>query len=195
MQRCLGVLIGGSSHVGKSTLSKQLAAALDIELISTDDLARHPGRSWPGPRPQVAEYYERLSDETLHWFLKVHHENMWPRIGHIMEDRLRRSTPFILEGSALRPEYMATVDSALVKSVFLYAEDDFLRCRMIDESGFDSASPSAEVIIEKFIGRSIRDNREMLKAARGADLQCVDVARPDAIEALLNELVSRFNKT
>lgn len=45
MQRCLGILIGGSSHVGKSTLSKQLAAALGIELISTDDLARHPGRS------------------------------------------------------------------------------------------------------------------------------------------------------
>lgn len=90
---------------------------------------------------------------------------------------------------------MATVDIALFKSVFLYAEDDFLRSRMIDESGFDTASPSIAAIIEKFIERSIRDNREMLKAARDADLQCVDVARLDAIEALLNELVSRFNKT
>ena len=90
---------------------------------------------------------------------------------------------------------MATVESALFKSVFLYAEDDFLRSRMIDESGFDSASSSTAAIIEKFIERSIRDNREMLKAARDADLQCVDVARPDAVEALVDELVSRFNKT
>ena len=40
------ILIGGSSHVGKSTLSRSLADKLGWRLISTDKMARHPGRPW-----------------------------------------------------------------------------------------------------------------------------------------------------
>ena len=194
MQGFMGILIGGSSHVGKSTLSKKLAAPLDIELISTDDMARHPGRAWPSLRPQVAEYYERLSDETLHWFLKVYHENLWPRISRIIEDKIRRSRRFVIEGSALRPEYMAGLDRNIVKRVFLHAENDFLRGRMMKLSGYDNASRDAATVIEKFVERSIRDNMEMLKAARDSGLQCVDVARTDAIEALADEFAANFSK-
>ncbi|MEL7245323.1 MAG: 2-phosphoglycerate kinase, partial [Cyanobacteria bacterium J06573_2] len=40
------ILIGGSSHVGKSTLAQSLANKLNWNYISTDKLARHPGRPW-----------------------------------------------------------------------------------------------------------------------------------------------------
>ena len=38
------ILIGGSSHVGKSTLAQSLASKLGWRYISTDSLARHPGQ-------------------------------------------------------------------------------------------------------------------------------------------------------
>jgi 2-phosphoglycerate kinase len=53
------ILIGGSSHVGKSTLGQSLAAKLGWSYCSTDKLARHPGRPWVGangkPIPKLSK--------------------------------------------------------------------------------------------------------------------------------------------
>jgi hypothetical protein len=43
------------------------------------------------------------------------------------------------------------------------------------------------------VERSIRDKREMLEAARYAKLQCVDVAYPEALEALAKELAAAYS--
>lgn len=187
-QPALGILIGGSSHVGKSTLARALASSLGRELISTDDLGRHPGRPWPSVRPQVAEYYASLSDETIHWFLKVHHENLWPRIHQIIESHRQLAKPFVLEGAALRPEYVAQLEPGRITALFLYADDDFLRQRMVEEACRDDADEPKAALIDKFIERSLRENREMLEAARTADMRCVDVAVPGALDALMKEL-------
>ncbi len=40
----IGILIGGTSHAGKSTLAQSLAAKLGWNYLSTDKLARHPGK-------------------------------------------------------------------------------------------------------------------------------------------------------
>lgn len=184
-QPTLGILIGGSSHVGKSTLAKRLAYVLNRKIISTDDLARHPGRPWPSLRPQVAEFYSSLSDDTIHWFLKIHHENMWPRICHTVERCHMDSIPFILEGAALRPEYVMSLDPNIVSMVFLYADDDFLRSRMMDSADYSKATRSIIPIIDKFIERSIRENREMLEAARATHIPCFDVANPKVLDAFL----------
>ncbi len=184
----LGILIGGSSHVGKSTLAATLARSLGRELISTDALGRHPGRPWPSVRPQVAEYYASLTDETIHWFLKVHHENMWPRIRQIIDSHRQVTRPFVLEGAALRPEYVADLEPGSVTALFLYADDDFLRRRMMDEARRDVAYEQKAGIVEKFIERSLRENSEMLEAARTANIRCVDVAVPGTLGALTKEL-------
>lgn len=176
--------LGLLSHVGKSTLASALASSLGRELISTDNLGRHPGRPWPSVRPQVAEYYASLSDETIHWFLKVHHENMWPRIRQIIESHRQLAKPFVLEGAALRPEYVAQLEPGSVAAVFLYADEDFLRRRMMEEAGHSDADEATAAIIAKFIERSIRENRDMLEAAQAANIRCVDVATPGTLDAL-----------
>lgn len=185
LEPSLGILIGGSSHVGKSTLANELAAALGRDLISTDSLGRHPGRPWPSVLPQVAEYYFSLSDDTVHWFLKAHHENMWPRVRQLIEDYRLASKRFILEGAALRPEYVAQLDPGLITAVHLYADDDLLRHRMIERSDYERADRAIAAVIDKFIERSIRENREMLEAARAANIRCVDVGVPGSIDSLM----------
>ncbi len=71
------LLIGGTSHVGKSTLAARLASSLGWSTRSTDQLARHPGRPWrddasPLPADVVEEttkrylgIYERLTGKSL----------------------------------------------------------------------------------------------------------------------------------
>nr|WP_245494638.1 hypothetical protein [Rhizobium leguminosarum] len=88
---------------------------------------------------------------------------------------------------------MTKLDPNLLRAVFLYAEDDFLRARMMEEAGYKDATQSAASIIDKFVERSIRDKREMLEAARDAKLQCVDVAYPEALEALAKELAAAYS--
>ncbi|HEV7307630.1 hypothetical protein [Ensifer sp.] len=190
IQQPLGILIGGSSHVGKSTFAGTLARSLSRELISTDALGRHPGRPWPSVRPEVAEYHASLTDETIHWFLKVHHENMWPRILEVIDSHRQRAEPFVLEGAALRPEYVAQLEPGSVTALFLYADDDFLRRRMLAEARRDETYEQKAAIIDKFIERSIRENREMLEAARAAGIRCIDVAVPGALDALMQALSS-----
>jgi adenylate kinase family enzyme len=63
------ILIGGSSRIGKSTLAESLAMKLGWRHISTDSLARHPGRPWrakPESVPlHIAEHYLSLSTNAL----------------------------------------------------------------------------------------------------------------------------------
>ena len=64
------LLIGGSSHVGKSTLGESLATKLGWSYHSTDKLARHPGRPWVGTNGKaipehVVQHYKTLSVEAL----------------------------------------------------------------------------------------------------------------------------------
>lgn len=188
MNEPLGILIGGTSHVGKSTFAKMVALALGRDLISTDDLARHPGRPWPTVRAEVAEYYSNLSDETIHWFLKVHHENLWPRIEHIIDVHRQAAKPFVLEGAALRPEYMARIETGVVLPLLLHCSDALLRKRLIEGSRLEDADEATSALIGKFIKRSLRDNDDLLDAARKMQIRCIDVGVPGAIDTLAKEL-------
>ena len=175
-----GILIAGSSHVGKSTFAARLTKALGWSLISTDSLARHPGRPWPTVRPAVAEFYSSLSPETIHWFLKVHHENIWPLIREKIEGHIHDGRQFICEGSALRPEYLTTLNTSSTECVCLYADDDFLLSRMRNEAGYDHVDSSLRYIIDKFIERSLRDNSGLKASALSNHIRLVNAA--DMIE-------------
>lgn len=50
------LLIGGSSHVGKSTVAQSLASHLGWNYRSTDKLARHPGRPWQAKPKKVPNH-------------------------------------------------------------------------------------------------------------------------------------------
>ena len=69
MDRAKLILIGGTSHVGKSTVGRRLAEDLGWNYLSTDQLARHPGRPWRADGGQipddVAEHYSSLSVSDL----------------------------------------------------------------------------------------------------------------------------------
>lgn len=185
------ILIAGTSHVGKSTLAGLLSEKLGCEAISTDSLARHPGRPWPGIPAPVEEYYAELSAETIHWFLKVHHQNIWPLIRSMIGSGTNTGNPTIFEGAALRPELISPLLGNTVAGVFLHAGSGFLLKRMRSHAQYDDATASQRRIIDAFIERSLRENTEMLASAQQHHVPVVDVTKPKAFETLVADLAAR----
>ena len=185
------ILISGTSHVGKSTLAGRLSAELGCEAISTDSLARHPGRPWPGIPAPVEEFYSQLSAETIHWFLKVHHQNIWPLVRRLIESKTGTGNIVVFEGAALRPEFIAPLLGSTVAGIFLHAQNDFLSDRMRAHAGYKDATAGQRRIMDAFIERSLRENTEMLASARHHHVPIVDIANPEAFDGLVNELTAR----
>ncbi len=179
------MLIGGSSHVGKSTLAASLASTLGWPAASTDRLGRHPGRPWPSVPEHVAEHYLKLSPAAVYQFLLVHHENLWPRIAELISRHGGdpAAGPLVLEGSALRPELVAAVLDAgtatVVQAVWLVATPDLIRRRIVGDSGFATASARSRRMIEAFVGRSLTDNEQIAEQVRRLGLHWLDAANRD----------------
>ncbi|GLQ53688.1 hypothetical protein [Devosia nitrariae] len=186
-----GLLIAGTSHCGKSTLAQRVGAALGWRVTSTDKMGRHPGRPWPSIPAPVEEYYEALTDETIYWFLRVHHTNMWPLLVREIAAQVTAGGGFVFEGSALRPESIATLNHKGVAAVCLYADQAFLAERMRQESGYASKDDRQKLLIDKFIARSLRDSTESVEAARAHGIPIVDVADAGALEETAEQLVAR----
>lgn len=182
-----GILLGGTSHVGKSTLAAHLSRKLDWPAQSTDKLARHPGRPWPILRPQVAEFYTRLSPETIDWLLQVHYDNLRPRLDQIIDSLIVAGAGFIIEGSALRPDHVHHLHDAGVATACLHASRTFLRERMRRESEYVEREPSLQRICDTFIERSLRDNEAIVASANASGVPLVDVEDAGAVEALIRE--------
>jgi len=179
------ILIGGTSHTGKSTLAEAISRTHNDKLIATDSLGRHPGRPWPAVKPHVAEFYQRLSADSVYQFLLAHHSNLWPGIRALITRHRSEhpTTRLIIEGSAIRPEFVADV-SPKGKAVWLTASDDFLAYRIYTASGFQQATSSRKKLIDQFLARSLTDNRHIVSSAGSLGLRLIDIEGAGAVEEL-----------
>lgn len=183
------ILIGGSSHVGKSALSRSLAAALGWTHLSTDSLARHPGRPWrqtPENVPaNVAQHYLNLSvDELVEDVLRHYRLNVWPKVETIIASYSNDpyATGIVLEGSALWPEFATSLDLEKTAALWLIASDDIFRQRIYAESLYSSKSPAERIIIDKFLERTLAYNARMVEAVNQHGFLLVDVSQTDVTE-------------
>lgn len=174
----LPVLVLGTSHVGKSTCAKALGGLLGCPVISTDSLGRHPGRPWTGVPEPVLEFYRGLSTEAIHWFLRVHHENLRPLIRAVI-DEARADGGFVLEGAALRPENLEGWGIAPTSAICLHATPDALRERILKNSDYSSLSEAVKTATDAFIARSLLENTTLLESAREKGIRLVDTTEAD----------------
>jgi 2-phosphoglycerate kinase len=188
------ILIGGPSHGGKSTLARALASRLGWQYMSTDGLARYPGRPWGEVRPHVAEHYLSLSPDQLIEDVIRHYASMWPGIrslitAHACDPSTER---LILEGSALWPESVATLGLKRVGAIWLTASDSFFQARIYTASGFAHASEREQAIIAKFLGRAQRYNQRMMQALPRLGLPWVNVEETSSLESLMDTSLCRL---
>ena len=174
------ILIGGASHTGKSTLAQVLQRTLGWDCIATDSLARHPGRPWktmqkPVP-PHVANHYLSLSVDELLADVLRHYRNLWPDVCAIIRSYTSDSADgLILEGSALWPEPVATLDLEGIRAVWLTASDSFLQQRIHTTSQFDEATDQERALIEQFLRRTLLYNQCMMEEIHRLGLLSINV--------------------
>jgi 2-phosphoglycerate kinase len=184
------MLIGGTSHAGKSSLAAELAARLGYEALSTDKLARHPGRPWrqgaaPVP-PHVAEHYSTLTPAALIASVSEHYGRMWPMLRELIEQRAAASDApgLVLEGSALLPERVAELRRNDVAALWLAADEPLIEARMRRESRFEAADPAERALIEAFLERTRRFQRLTLENVARLGLPRLDVREDESISVL-----------
>lgn len=156
------LLIGGTSHVGKSTVARVVTERLGWDYQSTDSLARHPGRPWQtasGREEFVASYYTSLSvDELVADVLRHYRETVWPLVERIVAERLATDTApgLVIEGSAVLPDLVAELDSERVGAAWLVANEGLVTRRIHDESGYAAERPLQRALVDKFLARALR---------------------------------------
>lgn len=183
------ILIGGSSHSGKSALSESIAANLGWNRISTDTLARHPGRPWR-PEPEkvpdhVAEHYLSLSvDELIEDVLHHYRVNVWPKVEEIVASHINNPSQagLIIEGSALWPKLVATLDFDNIAALWLTASEAVFRQRIHNESLYHSKSLRERRMIDKFLERTFVYNAQMIEIANRHGYILVDVQQSNVEE-------------
>jgi hypothetical protein len=194
------VLIGGTSHAGKSTLAQALARRLGWRWVSTDSLGRHPGRPWAvDARPipaHVTEHYLSLSVGDLTTEQLSHYERMWPVIRSLVETHARDHDAggLVLEGSGVWPDRVAGISDSAVAAIWLTASAATVRSRIYSASRYAELVDDGPILVDKFVGRSIRYNEIMLSAVRRLDLACADVddvSSPEALLGLALQIVDR----
>ncbi len=184
------ILIGGSSHAGKSTVAESLAAKLGWSGLSTDRLAAHPGRPWrrtPGEKVMdiVAEHYLTLSvDELMEDVLRHYRANVWPQVVEIVASHQDESTTsgLVLEGSALWPEFATGLDFDKVGALWLTAHEETFRRRIYSNSRYSTKSPRGRRMIDKFLQRTVAYDARMVEAVRRQGFTLVEVLESDVTE-------------
>ena len=184
------ILIGGSSHAGKSTVSESLAATLGWSYRSTDKLAAHPGRPWrSAPEDKVmdivAEHYLSLSvDELMEDVLRHYWVNVWPQVEELIESYVNDSSAsgLVLEGSALWPEFPTRVDLDRVGALWLTAAEETFRQRIYTNSRYCTKGPRERKMIDKFLQRTVAYNARMVEVVDRRRFNLVDVLDSDPTE-------------
>ncbi|MEM6401924.1 MAG: 2-phosphoglycerate kinase [Cyanobacteria bacterium P01_D01_bin.116] len=190
------ILIGGSSHAGKSTLAQYLAAKLGWNYLSTDKLARHPGRPWVQENKKiipehVVEHYQNLSPEELFVDVISHYEkNVLPQV----ENLVRSEKHLIIEGSALYPRLVKNLVSENgVKTIWLTASKQLFQNRILSESNFNYVGEDEKYLIEKFLQRTLLYNQRMMEEVDNLGFISIDVESVKTVEELLTKCITIFS--
>jgi 2-phosphoglycerate kinase len=187
------LLIGGTSHVGKSALAQALAAEHGWEHLSTDRLARHPGRPWAtstGPFPgHLATHYLSLSIDELTTEQLRHYQRLWPRIEAIVTARATDTGAdrLILEGSGILPHRVAALKTPHTAAVWLTATAKVLRDRIYSASRFDERTGEEKIMVEKFLGRAERYDQLMLSAVSSLGFASIDTSAAPSTAELMKQ--------
>ena len=184
------ILIGGTSNTGKSTLAQRVSLKLGFEYLSTDSLARHPGRPWQEKLElipaHVREHYSLLTVDELISDLLHHYNNLWPKIDAILKSNGAQGRKVVLEGSALWP---TKIKEHNLNGIWLTAGDDFLKDRIYRSSNYQEKTFEEQKLIDKFLARTLRYNEIMMKHIDDYKLAHINIENFSDLDKLTNQCI------
>jgi 2-phosphoglycerate kinase len=193
------ILIGGSSHAGKTSLGQALASRPGWLHVSTDSLARHPGRPWRTESravpEHVAEHYLSLTVEELLADVLRHYRNLWQDIEAMISLHANDASTdrLVLEGSALWPESVASIRLENVAAIWLTASKRLFQTRIYSGSNFNEATGREKKMILKFLGRTYLYNQRMIESIKHLRLNSIDIESASSLEELSDICLQRLD--
>jgi 2-phosphoglycerate kinase len=175
------ILVGGTSHAGKSSVALVLSARSGWTSESTDRLGRHPGRPWRDAGevpPHVREHFLTLDDAALLDSVITHYRNMFPAIETLVRKHAdsAQEPRLVLEGSGIWPDTIAPLLSPQIAGIWLTIPDALLTERMFRESLHAERDAEGQRLIERFRDRAIAFNRAMMERVRALNLSWLEVS-------------------
>ncbi|MGH3312184.1 MAG: hypothetical protein ACRDP3_16615, partial [Streptomyces sp.] len=163
--------------------------------LSTDGLARHPGRPWRTPEwevpAHVAEHYGSLTVDEMITSVLDHYERLWPQIEELITAAVNSAgTGLVLEGSALWPVRVAQLAAPHTAAVWLTADDAVLRARVHAAGHYGEAAAEEQHLMEKFLARTSRYQTLMLDVVDRLGLDCIEASDGRSIEELANAVLA-----
>jgi 2-phosphoglycerate kinase len=184
------ILIGGTSNTGKSTLAQCVSLKLGFEYLSTDNLARHPGRPWNEKLEliptHVREHYSLLTVDELISDVLNHYNNLWPKIDALLKSNDAQGNKLVLEGSALWP---TKIKEHNLNGIWLTAGDDFLKDRIYSSSNYQQKTLEEQKLIDKFLARTLRYNEIMMKHIDDYKLAYINIENFSDVDKLANQCI------
>lgn len=184
------VLIGGTSHVGKSTFARALAQRMGWEYLSTDSFARHPGRPWrdDGEVPEIVQAYygSRKPDTLLEEVMEHYRKHVWPIAQAVVRARISNAydSCLVLEGSAIWPDCVVESGIDGVWSTWLTARPELIAERIRVNSRFAERTTAQQALIEAFTHRSLAFDVQVMNSVRRLAQRSADVSTPDSLDAM-----------
>jgi len=169
------LLVGGTSHAGKTSLAENIAANPGWTMRSTDKLAKHPGRPWKSTGsaapPHVQDHYRTLDVDALIKDVLRHYNSLWPMIESTISEYLENGNAenhsLVIEGSALCPANTLKLRSPHVRSFWLDVCPEVSQHRIYENSDYAHASAEDRYLIDKFLQRTLRFNEVMKTQLKG----------------------------
>jgi 2-phosphoglycerate kinase len=124
------LLVGGSSGIGKTTLTKRLAHKYGAKIIEADDICRsiyvmttceqYPSiHYWYGD----GDWSSNTIEKNVEYLNEVCRE-VCPALKSIVEAHLDSDIPLIIEGDFISPDFVLSINDRRVKSVFLQESNE-----------------------------------------------------------------------
>ncbi len=179
------IYLGGAPFIGKTTVACILAARLNYGTISTDDIsaaitavttAQTHTEFHYMQDDGFPEYYVVSDKMKLISDINQHHKALWPALQILISNHLSWSTPVVIEGWALRPEYIARV-SGNIAGIFLLSDDHLIEQR-VRFCGFGAGASDKEKMIRQYLERSFWYRAQLKKEVANHGLQALSIT-PD----------------
>lgn len=192
------ILIGGAPGAGKTTLGRALARELDVASVTCDDLVQaakgvttrdsHPDLHALVTGNPIA-YFTDSTVEQLIGDVMRQHQGSWPAVERVIRARSTWGAPIVIDGCALQPSLVQSLELANVWSVWLDTARPVLEARE-RSNPFYSSSRDPEKMLRNFLERSYFYNDFIKDAATACGYTIVHQDGTSSVETL-RDLVQR----
>jgi len=176
------VLIGGSSHVGKTLLAQKMMEQLKIPYLSLDHI-------------KMMFIRGRLTDLTVEDDYEMRYF-LWPYVAELIKTAIENKQNMIIEGCYIPSEWRDQFDETYLKDIkcfFITMSEEYLRKNTDKVKEYGSVIENRlddEVDTERLINCS----REFMEEAKENDITVIEITDTYDIEEIMTKAMKIINE-